>query len=306
MNVFVRVCLVALFSMTLPTAVVSVDVVIKGSAPGEEKGVTTLRDLKKRIFLRIFIGSPLIIVVKFAGNELKEDNKSLSDYGISEGGALEVQAKAKLCFTVENTVTGHSYSLVGFLLSDSIWDLKKRYAEMIGVDAHTIELFLNNKKCEDSRSFKSLGMNYGGQLIFEHREEVETHGAVISAQYDFQGVQGLAFSLRISPETTVADVKQKIADMCELVEPHEVVIGFGDTDLRNDSQTLASYGIEDGGTIYYYFSLPSPKSYKWLLLPLLVGGIVISYGIKKLKDWMQRKHKEDTSERSAQVSSSSL
>ena len=183
--------------------------------------------------------------LSFAGKEVVDDHLPLSEYHNEIELSLQLDVKQqKYEFLLHmKTPSGKTKIKIEAVSGDTIQDVKRKIMEDIGIPPNQQLLMFNNREIEDERrSLKSYNINSDSiiELVIRRTLGNERH-IYVKMQ------NGVRIVLDVSPEDTIADVKEKIKQMTGTPVDKQLIT-FGGTKLEGDNK-LSDFGLEHESTV---------------------------------------------------------
>ena len=183
--------------------------------------------------------------LSFASKEVVDDHLPLSEYHneIELSLQLDVKQQKNEFLLHVKTPTGKTKIKVEAVSGDTIHDVKRKIMEEIGIPPHQQLLMFNSQEIEDERrTLESYDINSDSiiELVFRR-----THGNERHIYVKMQN--GIRIVVDVSPEDTIADVKEKVKEMIGTPVDKQLIT-FGDTKLEGDKK-LSDFGVEHGSTV---------------------------------------------------------
>ena len=183
--------------------------------------------------------------LSFAGKEVVDDHLPLSEYHNEIELSLQLDVKQqKYDFLLHvKTPSGKTKIKIEAVSGDTIQDVKRKIMEEVGIPQHQQLLMFNSQEIEDERrSLESYDINSDSIIELVIRR---THGNERHIYVKMQN--GIRIVVDVSPEDTIADVKEKVKEMTG-TPVDEQLITFGGTKLEGDKK-LSDFGVEHGSTV---------------------------------------------------------
>ena len=183
--------------------------------------------------------------LSFAGKEVVDDHLPLSEYHNEIEVSLQLDVKQqKYEFPLHvKTPSGKTNIKIEAASGDTIQDVKRKIMEDIRIPPNQQLLMFNNREIEDERrSLKSYNINSDSiiELVIRRTLGNERH-IYVKMQ------NGVRIALDVSPEDTIADVKEEIKQMTGTPVDKQLIT-FGGTKLEGDNK-LSDFGVEHGSTV---------------------------------------------------------
>ena len=183
--------------------------------------------------------------LSFASKEVVDDHFPLSEYHNEMELSLQLdvkQQKNEFLLHVK-TPAGKTKIKVEAVSGDTIQDVKRKIMEEIGIPPHQQLLMFNSQEIEDERrTLESYDINSDSIIELVIRR---THGDERHIYVKMQN--GIRIVVDVSPEDTIADVKEKVKEMIGTPVDKQLIT-FGDTKLEGDNK-LSDFGVEHGSTV---------------------------------------------------------
>ena len=183
--------------------------------------------------------------LSFASKEVVDDHLPLSEYlnAIELSLQLDVKQQKNEFLLHVKTPAGKTKIKVEAVSGDTIQDVKRKIMEEIGIPPHQQLLMFNSQAIEDERrTLESYDINSDSIIELVIRR---THGDERHIYVKMQN--GIKIVLDVSPEDTIADVKEKVKEMIGTPVDKQLIT-FGDTKLEGDNK-LSDFGVEHGSTV---------------------------------------------------------
>ena len=183
--------------------------------------------------------------LSFVGKEVVDNHLPLSEYDnqIELSLQLDVKQQKNEFLLHVKTRSGKTKFKIEAVSGDTIQDVKRKIMEEIGIPPNQQLLIFNSQKIEDERAtLKSYDINSDSiiELVIRRTHSNERH---IYAKMP----NGIKIIVDVSPEDTIADVKEKIKVMTGTPVDKQLIT-FGDTKLEGDNK-LSDFGVEHGSTV---------------------------------------------------------
>ena len=183
--------------------------------------------------------------LSFVGKEVVDDHLPLSEYynEIELSLQLDVKQQKNEFLLHVKTRSGKTKIKVEALSGDTIHDVKRKIMEEIGIPPHQQLLMFNSQEIEDERrTLESYDINSDSiiELVIRRTHGDERHIYV-------KMHNGIRIVVDVSPEDTIADVKEKVKEMIGTPVDKQLIT-FGDTKLEGDNK-LSDFGVEHGSTV---------------------------------------------------------
>ena len=193
--------------------------------------------------------------LSFVSKEVVDDHLPLSEYHNEMELSLQLdvkQQKNEFLLHVK-TPAGKTKIKVEAVSGDTIQDVKRKIMEEIGIPPHQQLLMFNSQAIEDERrTLESYDINSDSIIELVIRR---THGDERHIYVKMQN--GIKIVLDVSPEDTIADVKEKVKEMIGTPVDKQLIT-FGDTKLEGDNK-LSDFGVEHGSTVSMITSSTTQK-----------------------------------------------
>ena len=195
--------------------------------------------------------------LSFASREVVDDHLPLSEYHneIELSLQLDVKQQNNEFLLHVKTPAGKTKIKVEAVSGDTIHDVKRKIMEEIGIPPHQQLLMFNSQAIEDERrTLESYDINSDSiiELVFRR-----THGNERHIYVKMQN--GIRIVVDVSPEDTIADVKEKVKEMIGTPVDKQLIT-FGDTKLEGDKK-LSDFGVEHGSTVSMITSSTTQTKY---------------------------------------------
>ena len=193
--------------------------------------------------------------LSFASKEFVDDHLPLSEYHNEMELSLQLdvkQQKNEFLLHVK-TPAGKTKIKVEAVSGDTIQDVKRKIMEEIGIPPHQQLLMFNSQEIEDERrTLESYDINSDSiiELVIRRTHGDERHIYV-------KMHNGIRIVVDVSPEDTIADVKEKVKEMIGTPVDKQLIT-FGDTKLEGDNK-LSDFGVEHGSTVSMITSSTTQK-----------------------------------------------
>ena len=183
--------------------------------------------------------------LRFVGKEVVDNHLPLSEYDnqIELSLQLDVKQQKNEFLLHVKTRSGKTKVKIEAVSGDTIQDVKRKIMEEIGIPPHQQLLMFNTQEIEDERrTLESYDINSDSIIELVIRR---THGDERRIYVKMQN--GIKIVLDVSPEDTIADVKEKVKEMIGTPVDKQLIT-FGDTKLEGDNK-LSDFGVEYGSTV---------------------------------------------------------
>ena len=175
-------------------------------------------------------------VLSFGQKELADNDKSLEDYGVTDGSVLQVRP-FKVPVTV-NTMDGKQIKVM-VDPTNTIGDIKRQLEAEAGVPAENQKLSMNGVELvDDNNTAAFYGIQAGSELDLEPK----------SIQVTVEMPNGETHTMQVTMSDTRDDIKAKIEDVTGMAAPRQVLKLQG-KELAGGATTASDMGVEQGSTI---------------------------------------------------------
>ena len=193
--------------------------------------------------------------LSFVGKEVVDDHLPLSEYDnqIELSLQLDVKQQKNEFLLHVKTPSGKTKVKIEAVSGDTIQDVKRKIMEEIGIPPHQQLLMFNSQAIEDERrTLESYDINSDSiiELVIRRTHGDERHIYV-------KMHNGIRIVVDVSPEDTIADVKEKVKEMIGTPVDKQLIT-FGDTKLEGDNK-LSDFGVEHGSTVSMITSSTTQK-----------------------------------------------
>lgn len=202
------------------------------------EALDTIEDVKKKIKTKEGLDLTQYNIF-FKRTLLNDNDKTLSDYNISENDEIKLISKGIL----EINLLDNTIIYIEAKISDKVENIKEKIKQKLKEKKNIIfirsELIFKGKILEDNKSLDYYDINEESIIYFKYY--LPTKIMIKTSDED-------QFELEIELSETIYNLKQKINSMKESI-PNEYKLMFYNTELINDDQTMNDYNIKNGAVI---------------------------------------------------------
>jgi ubiquitin C len=169
------------------------------------------------------------------GDELADDKKKASDYGIKPGSVLDLEPKV---IKVNVTTPDGKKHNIEINLKDKTEDIKAKIAKVSGLTVPQQVLKFNDKECPDGKTVKDLGIQEGSDLTVD----------IFKVPITVNTMDGKSIKAMVDPTNKMSAIKKQLEDESGLPASNQKLFMDGE-ELVDDNKKASDYGIKPGSIL---------------------------------------------------------